>query len=83
MDSTDNLCGVHGTIEPHFHGIRPILFIDVHATMDGIEGHGRCEILQNSTEAMKLDMVENLYKLLRKWPRTETFIFITHVSQVL
>ena len=69
--------------DSHFHGIRPIHSIDVHATMDGIEGHGRCEILQNSTEAMKLDMVENLYKLLRKWPRTETFIFITHVSQML
>ena len=33
-----------------------MLFIDVHATM---EGYGRGGILQNSTEAMELDLVEN------------------------
>ena len=33
-----------------------MLFIDVHATM---EGHGRGGILQNSTEDMELDLAEN------------------------
>ena len=59
MDSTDNFCGIHGAIGLHFHGIHPMLSIDVHATMDAMEGHGRGGILQNSTEAMELDLVEN------------------------
>ena len=69
MDSTDNFCGIHGAIGLHFHGIHPMLSIDVHATMDAMEGHGRGGILQNSTEAMELDLFENWYKLLRKWPQ--------------
>ena len=35
-----------------------MLSVDVHATMDAMEGHGRGGILQNSTEAMELDLVE-------------------------
>ena len=50
MDSTDNFCGIHLAIGLHFHGINPMLSIDVHATMDAMEGHGRGGILQNSTE---------------------------------
>ena len=69
MDSTDNFCGIHGAIGLHFHGIHPMISIDVHATMDAMEDHGRGGILQNSTEAMELDLVENWYKLLRKWPQ--------------
>ena len=83
MDSTDNFCGIHGAIGLHFHGIHPMLSIDVHAAMDAMEGHGWGGILQNSTEAMELDLDENLYKLLRKWPRTETFILNTYWSQML
>ena len=59
MDSTDNFCGIQGAIGLHFDGIHPMLSIDVHATMDAMEGHGKGGILQNSTEAMKLDLVEN------------------------
>ena len=36
-----------------------MLSTDVHVTMDAMEGHGRGEILQNFTEAMELDLVEN------------------------
>ena len=59
MDSIDNFCGIHGTIGLHFHGIHPMLSIDVHAIMDAMEGHGRGGILQNSTEAMELGLFEN------------------------
>ena len=41
--------------------------------MASIECHGRGGILQNSTEAMELDLVENLFKLLRKWPLKPSF----------
>ena len=59
MGSTDNFCGIQGAIGLHFDGIHPMLSTDVHATMDAMEGHGRGEILQNFTEAMELDLVEN------------------------
>ena len=59
MDSTDNFCGIQEAIGLHFDGINPMLSIDVHATTDAMEGHGKGGILQNSTEAMELDLVEN------------------------
>ena len=59
MCSTDNFCGIQGAIGLHFDGIHPMLSIDNHATMDSMEGHGRGGILQNSTKAMELDLVEN------------------------
>ena len=51
MDSTDHFCGIHGAIGLYVYGNHPMLFIDVHATM---EGHGRGGILHNYTEAMEL-----------------------------
>ena len=41
MDSTDHFCGIDGAIGLHFHENHPMLSIDVHATMDAMEGHGR------------------------------------------
>ena len=52
----DSIATCHGAIGLHFHGIHPMLSIDVHATMDAMEGHGRGGMVQNSTEAMENEM---------------------------
>ena len=50
--------------------------------MASIECHGSGGILQNSTEAMELDLVENWFKLLRKWPLEPSF-WIQYLSKML
>ena len=57
-------CHFHGVFGLHFHGlpnnsVPPMFSIGVHETMDAMAGHGRGGNLQNSTEAMELDPVEN------------------------
>ena len=84
MDSTDNFCGIHGAIGLHFHGINPMLSIDVHATMDAMEEVEFYRIPRKPWNLICLRIYINCWE---NGPRTETFIlntiFITNVVKKL